>query len=75
MIIVTVQQIDTSIGVALPPETVTRLDLTPGQVMALIEEPDGFRIATLNPEMERQVKAMNKVLREQFNVLRELAKR
>jgi len=36
-------------------------------VMALIEEPDGFRIATLNPEMERQVKAMNKVLREQFN--------
>ena len=75
MVIVTVQQIDTSIGITIPPETAARLDLTPGQVMALIEEPDGFRIAKLNPEMERQVRATNKVLREQCNVLRELAKR
>jgi putative addiction module antidote len=72
---VTIRKTGNSIGIALPAETRIRLGLEVGQELTLVELADGIKLVKRNLELERQINAARDVLREQADVLQELAKR
>jgi len=72
---VTIRKNGNSIGIALPAETRIRLGLEVGQELTLVELSDGIKLVKRNLELERQMEAAREVLREQADVLQELAKR
>ena len=66
--------IGNSVGVVLPKELLAKLNLGEGDVLHLVDAPDGFRLKRHDPEFERQMEVARRVMRERRAVLRELAK-
>ena len=69
-----VRKVGNSLGTVLPKEAVARLHVSDGDVVYLTEAPDGFRLTPYNPDFERQMTVARKVMKEDRDVLRELAK-
>jgi putative addiction module antidote len=70
------RKIGNSLGVVMPKEALASLKALEGDVIYLTDSPDGgFRITPLNEEFRNQFKQAEKIMREDRNVLRELAKR
>lgn len=74
MVKVKVTTIGSSAGIILPKEILTRLRVAKGDSLFLTEASDGIRITPYNPDFERQMKLARKVMSEDRDVLRELAK-
>ncbi|WP_024717181.1 AbrB/MazE/SpoVT family DNA-binding domain-containing protein [Gluconobacter oxydans] len=72
---VVVRKQGNSVGVTLPAETRIRLGLEVGQELTLVEMADGIKLVKRNLRLERQMQMARETLREQANVLQELAKR
>ncbi len=71
-----IRKIGNSLGVVLPREALTSLKALEGDVIYLTDSPDGgFRITPLDDEFKDQFKQAEKIMREDRDVLRELAKR
>jgi putative addiction module antidote len=66
--------IGNSVGVVLPKDLLTRLRLTEGDTVQVVETPDGFRVIRHDPEFERQMEVAREVMRRRRAVLHELAK-
>jgi putative addiction module antidote len=66
--------IGNSVGVVLPKDLLTRLRLTEGDTVQVVETADGFRIIRHDPEFERQMEVAREVMRRRRAVLHELAK-
>lgn len=66
--------IGNSAGVVLPREVLARLKVEKGDSIFLTESPDGFRLTPYDPEIERQMKIAQAVLKKRRAALRELAK-
>ncbi|WP_264816526.1 AbrB/MazE/SpoVT family DNA-binding domain-containing protein, partial [Gluconobacter kondonii] len=64
-----------SVGITLPAETRIRLGLEVGQELTLVEMADGIKLVKRNLKLERQMQMARDTLREQADVLQELAKR
>ncbi|MBE7619356.1 AbrB/MazE/SpoVT family DNA-binding domain-containing protein [Komagataeibacter sp. FXV2] len=64
-----------SVGVTLPAETRIRLGLEVGQELTLVEMADGIKLVKRNLKLERQMQMARETLREQADILQELAKR
>jgi antitoxin component of MazEF toxin-antitoxin module len=64
-----------SVGVSFPAETRVRMGFEVGQELTLIELADGIKLVKRNLALERQLDLAREVLREQADVLQELAKR
>ena len=62
-------------GVTLPAETRIRLGLEVGQELMLVEMADGIKLVKRNLKLGRQMETARETLREQADVLQELAKR
>ncbi len=62
-------------GVTFPAETRVRMGFEVGQDLTLIELADGVKLVKRNLELERQLELARQVMREQADVLQELAKR
>ncbi|GAD09309.1 hypothetical protein GFGA_1d1132 [Gluconobacter frateurii NBRC 103465] len=62
-------------GVTLPAETRIRLGLEVGQELMLVEMADGIKLVKRNLKLGRQMEMARETLREQADVLQELAKR
>ncbi len=75
MDIVTVRKHGNSVGIAIPAETRIRMGFEVGQELTLIELADGIKLVKRNLALEQQLAAAREVLREQADVLQELAKR
>ena len=69
-----VRKVGNSLGTVLPKEAVARLHVSDGDILYLTEAPDGFRLTPYNPDFERQMIVARKVMKEDRDVLRELAK-
>ena len=70
------RKIGNSLGVVLPKEALAALKADQGDVIYLTDSPDGgFRITPLNEEFADQFDQAESIMREDRNVLRELAKR
>ncbi len=70
-----VRQIGNSLGVVLPKEVLTRLNVGEGDSLFLSEAPDStMRITPFDPAFEGQMKAARAGMRKYRNTLKELAK-
>jgi len=67
-------QVGSSTGLVLPKEVLTRLKVVKGDSLYLTESPDGFRITPYDPEFEEDMAIARKVMRDNRDALRELAK-
>lgn len=74
MIKLKLTQVGSSTGLVLPKEALTRLKVVKGDAVYLTESPDGFRITPYDPEFEEDMAIARKVMRDNRDALRELAK-
>ena len=63
-----------SAGVILPKELLARLRLRKGDALYATELPDGVKLTPFDPELAGQMEVAERVMREDRNVLRKLAK-
>lgn len=74
MITLKLTQIGNSTGVVLPKEALEKLRVEKGDVIYLTETPEGYSLTSYNQDLEDQMKAMQSVMKQYRNTLRELAK-
>ena len=70
----TLRKIGTSTGLILPKAELDRLHVAEGDVLYLIETPNGLELTPYDPEFEAQLQSAQKVMKKYRNTLRELAK-
>lgn len=63
-----------STGLILPKEVLAKLRLSRGETVYLTETPDGFMITPYNEEFAKQMELAEKIMREDRDVLKALAK-
>ncbi|HEY7658519.1 MAG TPA: AbrB/MazE/SpoVT family DNA-binding domain-containing protein [Burkholderiales bacterium] len=63
-----------SAGVILPKELLARLRVAKGDALYATELPDGVKLTPFDPELAGQMEVAERVMREDRNVLRKLAK-
>jgi putative addiction module antidote len=69
------RKIGNSVGVVLPREVLTHLHAGEGDTVCVTEATDGsLRLCPTKPEVMRQLKAAEHVIRRYRNALRELAR-
>lgn len=61
-----------SAGVVLPREVLDRLHAKKGDLLFVLETPNGVELTPYNPEFAKQMEAAEKVMREDRDVLRRL---
>ncbi|WP_440223290.1 AbrB/MazE/SpoVT family DNA-binding domain-containing protein [Dokdonella sp. MW10] len=66
--------IGNSAGVILPRELLARLRVGKGDDLHVLETPDGIRLIVYDPTLAAQMEVAEKVMREDRDVLRQLAK-
>jgi putative addiction module antidote len=66
--------VGSSAGVILPKHVLEKLRVGKGDMLCLTETPDGFKITPYNKDFAEQMDAAEKVMREDRDVLRALAK-
>jgi putative addiction module antidote len=71
--VVKITTVGNSVGIVLPKEILNRLHVEKGDMLYLIESPDGIRIAAYDPNLAKKLDAMEQVMRENRDVLRKLA--
>lgn len=76
MLALKVRKVGNSLGVVLPREAAARLKVDEGAVVYLTEAPDGsYRLTAYDERFAGQMEAAERIMREDRDVLRELAKR
>ncbi len=63
-----------SVGVIIPKDLLEKLRVDKGDILYVTETPQGVELSAYNPEFARVMEAAEKVMREDRDVLRELAK-
>jgi putative addiction module antidote len=63
-------QIGNSTGVILPQELLSKLRVARGDVLSVIETPDGVELTPYDPEFASQMEAAEQVMHEDRDVLR-----
>lgn len=66
--------IGNSTGVVIPKDVLTRLRVSRGDQLTLVETPDGFKVQAFDAELEEEMQLAREIMRERRAVLRELAK-
>ncbi len=67
-------RIGNSLGVVLPREIVAELAVEKGDRLYLTRSPEGYRITKSDPEFERRVALVRRIVSKRHNALRELSK-
>ena len=70
----TVTTVGNSLGVVLPKDILSRLDLSKGDKIFLTKTADGYRITPYDPEFEEQMELARSIAKKRRNALRQLAK-
>ena len=69
-----VRKIGNSAGVVLPKEVLARLRVGEGDTVYATEAPDGIRLTAADPDFEEKMELAEKIMREDRDILRVLAK-
>jgi putative addiction module antidote len=69
-----VRKIGNSLGVVLPKEALSRLNVEEGDTLTLSESQDGIRLTAANPAFADTMAVFESLSRRYRNTLRELAK-
>jgi len=67
-------KVGNSTGVILPKELLSRLRVEQGDTVYATESPDGVRLTASNPDFETKMALAEKIMREDRDILRVLAK-
>jgi putative addiction module antidote len=69
------RKVGNSIGVVLPKEALSHMNVAEGDSLFLTESPDGaLRVTSQNPDFAKKMKTFESLSRRYRNALRELAK-
>lgn len=71
---VTARRMGGSVGATFPKESVERFHIKAGDVLNIVDTPEGILITPLDPDFERAVEVYERGARKYRNALRELAK-
>ena len=74
MIALKIRKLGNSMGVVKPKKVLERLHLEKGDIIYLTESPDGFHLTPYDVEFEKQMELAKKVMKEDRDILRVLAK-
>jgi putative addiction module antidote len=74
MLKVKVTAIGNSMGIVLPKEALAKLRADKGDVLYLVETPEGLTLTPYQQDFEAQMEAAEKVMKKYRNALHELAK-
>lgn len=74
MLKVKITPIGNSLGILLPKEALARLKAGKGDVLYLVDRPEGLTLTPYQQDFEEQMEAAEKVLKKYRNALHELAK-
>jgi len=69
-----ITKIGNSAGIVLPKELLARLRVGVGDSLYVTEAPDGIRITAADPDFAEKMAVAERVMREDRDILRELAK-
>ena len=76
MLALKIRKIANSLGIVLPKEALSRLKVAEGDTVYMTDSKDGaFRLTVLNEKFPDQMKEAERIMREDQDVLHELAKR
>jgi putative addiction module antidote len=73
MIELKVTTVGNSAGVIFPKELMEKFRLTKGDILYVLETPNGFELSPYDPEFINQMEVAETVMHEDRNVLRKLA--
>jgi putative addiction module antidote len=71
---VKITTVGNSAGVVLPKEVLARLRVRKGNLLYVIETPNGIELTPYDPEFARQMDAAEETMRENRDALRKLAR-
>lgn len=71
---VKITKVGNSAGIILPKELLSRLRAGVGDTLYVTEAPDGIRLTAADPDFAEKMAAAERVMREDRDILRELAK-
>lgn len=74
MLKVKITSIGNSMGIVLPKEALTKLKVQKGDVLFLVEGPEGLTLTPYQQDFENQMEAAERVMKKYRNTLHELAK-
>jgi putative addiction module antidote len=74
MMALKIRKLGNSMGVVIPKEVLSRLNVEMGDTIFLTESPDGFHLTAYDEEFEKQMKIARKIMKEDKDILRALAK-
>ncbi|MEN8180139.1 MAG: AbrB/MazE/SpoVT family DNA-binding domain-containing protein [Pseudomonadota bacterium] len=74
MLKVKVTPIGNSMGIVLPKEALTKLKASKGDVLYLVDGPEGLTLTPYRQDFDSQIQAAEKVMKKYRNTLHELAK-
>lgn len=75
MLALKVRRVGNSLGIVIPREVLARLKVEEGETVYLTETPEGFRLTPYDAGFEQQMNLAEEIMREDRDLLRELAKR
>jgi len=70
---VKITTVGNSVGIVLPKEILSRLNVKKGDTLYLTETPEGVQLTPYDEKFARVMDAANQVMRENRDVLRKLA--
>lgn len=73
MITLKVTTVGNSVGVVLPKEVLTRLRVSKGDTLQVVETPDGVKLTPYDAEFAKQMDIAERVMRKRRDVLKKLA--
>jgi len=74
MLKVKVTPIGNSMGIVLPKEVLTKLKAGKGDILYLVDSPEGMTLTPYQQDFEVQLEAAEKVMKKYRNALHKLAK-
>ena len=74
MLKVKITPVGNSMGILLPKEALSKLKVTKGDTLYLVEGPDGYTITPFEQDFEEQMEAADSLMKRYRNTLRQLAK-
>ncbi len=73
MTAVKVTTVGNSVGIVLPKELLERLRISKGDMLHVVETPNGVELTPYNEEFAQQMEVAERVMRKRRDVLRKLA--
>ena len=74
MVALKLRKVGNSIGVTLPQEALAALHVGEGDILFLTPAPGGYRVTPYDPAFEQQMAIARDIMKQDRNMLRELAK-